>query len=315
MSTKIYISGSLAYDRIMDFKGLFADEILPEKIHSLSVSFYVDSIQESFGGTAGNIAYTFSLLGDDAVIVATAGNDFETYRKWMESHHVNTGRIRINGTFRTAFANIMTDRGDNQISAFYPGAMQLPYPLEGTPFGVDNHFVIVAPGNHDDMRNIPAFCREKGIPFMYDPGQQTSTLTGDDLKNGITGSRVCIVNDYELALVMKKTEWTEKDILAHTQILVTTLGEQGSEIKQGKMVIKIPPAVPKNLSDPTGAGDAYRAGFTHGLLRGWPLETVGKFAGLVACYTIEKRGTQTHVFNDISLRARYKENFNETLPA
>ncbi|MBP9832473.1 MAG: carbohydrate kinase family protein [Candidatus Pacebacteria bacterium] len=311
---KIFISGSLAYDRIMDYKGLFGDHILPEKIHDINVSFYVDSLEESYGGTAGNIAYTLSLLGDEAVIVANAGNDFEPYMKWMTSHHIGTGRIRINGSLRTAFATVMTDQKYNQISAFYPGAMQLPYALSEHTIDKDS-FVIVAPGNPEDMRAIPEFCRTHNIPFMFDPGQQISNISDDDIKKGMEGAKVCIVNDYERALITKKTGWSAEDMLTHTEILVTTFGREGSEIRKGNMIIKVPAGTPKNSIDPTGAGDAYRAGFMHGLLKGWTLETIGKFAGLVACYTVELRGTQTHIFNPISLGARYKENFKESLPS
>ncbi len=311
---RIFVSGSLAYDRIMNFKGLFGDHILPEKIHDINVSFYVEALEESYGGTAGNIAYTLSLLGDDAVIVANAGNDFEPYLTWMKSHHIDTGRIRVNGNVRTAFATVMTDQKDNQITAFYPGAMQLPYTLSEHTIDKDA-FVIVAPGNPDDMLTVPEFCRTRGIPFMYDPGQQITNLSGDSLKKGMEGAKVCIVNDYELAMVTKKTGWSVEDILTHVEILVTTFGANGSEIRKDGMVIKVPAGIPKNTSDPTGAGDAYRAGFTHGLLRGWTLDVVGKLAGLVACYTVELRGTQTHIFNPISLAARYKENFKESLPS
>ncbi len=310
---RIFISGSLAYDRILDFRGFFSDQIIPERLHDLNVSFYVENLEESFGGTAGNIAYSLALLGEKPVVLATAGNDFEPYRMWLDSRHVDTGRIRVNGMLRTAFATIMTDQKDNQIGAFYPGAMQMPYTVDKTTFDSDA-FVIVAPGNPEDMREIPKFCREHNVPFMFDPGQQIAVLSGDDLKAGMEGAQVCIVNDYELALIMKKTGWTEEEILEHVEMLVTTLGDRGSEIRKGNMIVKSPAAIPKNTSDPTGAGDAYRAGFTHGLLKGWPLETVGKFAGLVAVYTVELKGTQTHIFNDISIAARYKENFKEALP-
>jgi len=311
---RIFISGSLAYDRIMDFKGLFGDHIIPEKIHNINVSFYVDSLEESYGGTAGNIAYTLSLLGDDAVIIANAGHDFEPYLAWMKSHRIDISRIRVNGNIRTAFATVMTDQKDNQITAFYPGAMQMPYIL-GEHTIDEGAFVIVAPGNPVDMVAVPEFCRTHGIPFMFDPGQQITNLSGDELKKGMEGAKICIVNDYELAMVTKKTGWSQEEILSHVDILVTTLGANGSEIRKGAMVIKVPAGTPKSTVDPTGAGDAYRAGFMHGILRGWPLETIGKLAGLVACYTVELRGTQTHIFNPISLAARYKENFKESLPS
>ena len=310
---RIFISGSLAYDRILDFKGLFGDHILPEKIHDINVSFYVDDLEESFGGTAGNIAYTLALLEDSPVILANAGKDFEPYRAWMASHHIDTGRIHIDGNIRTAFATVMTDQKYNQISAFYPGAMQEPYALD--PRSIDKDaFVIVAPGNLEDMRAVPQFCRENNIAFMFDPGQQITSLTGDNLKEGIEGSKVCIVNDYELAMVTKKTGWSVDEILKHTEILVTTFGANGSEVRKSGMIFKVPPAISKNTSDPTGAGDAYRAGFTHALLRGWPLETAAKLASVVACYTVEMKGTQTHIFNPVSLAARYKQNFSEDLP-
>jgi adenosine kinase len=310
---RIFISGSLAYDRIMDFKGLFGDHILPEKIHDINVSFYVDSLEESFGGTAGNIAYTLSLLNENAVIIANAGNDFEPYRMWMTSHHIDTGHIRIDGNVRTAFATIMTDQRYNQIAAFYPGAMQEPYALDERSIDRDA-FVIVAPGNPEDMKTVPEFCKGHEIPYMFDPGQQITSLTAETLKNGIDGSRVCIVNEYELAVIIKKTGWTAEDILARTEILVTTFGANGSEVRKGNIIFKAPPAIPKNTSDPTGAGDAYRAAFAHALLKGWPLETAAKFAGVVACYTVELKGTQTHIFNPVSLGARYVQNFHEPLP-
>ncbi len=310
---RIFVSGSLAYDRIMNFPGAFGDHILPEKIHELNVSFYVETLEESFGGTAGNIAYTLALLEEQPVVIATAGNDFEPYRMWLQSRNVDTSRIRINGTVRTAFATIMTDERDNQIAAFYPGGMKSPYKLTDKTFDKES-FVIVAPGNPEDMRMIPEFCRERGIPFMFDPGQQIGVLSGEDLKAGARGAKVCILNDYELAIFMKKTGMNEEDILKETEILVTTFGEKGSRIRTGTSIFEAAPAKPKNVDDPTGAGDAYRAGFTHGLLKGWPLKMVGRFAGLVACYTVEKKGTQTHIFNNVSLRARYRENFTEDLP-
>lgn len=310
---RIFVSGSLAHDRIMNYSGLFAENILPDKIHDINVSFYVESMQESFGGTAGNIAYSLALLGEQVVILASAGNDFDAYQKWLTEHHVDTGRIRLDGKLRTAFANIMTDQKDNQISAFYPGAMQGPYHFKDDSFDA-NGFVVIAPGNPVDMQTLPGLCRAKKVPFLFDPAQQIPILSDEDLKNGIEGSRVTVSNDYELALIIKKTGWSEEDILTHTEMLVTTYGDQGSRVRIKNTTVKVQAAEPKNTSDPTGAGDAYRAGFVHGLLKEWPLEIVAKFAGLIACYTVEKKGTQTHTFNDVSLRARYKENFNEDLP-
>jgi adenosine kinase len=310
---KILVSGSLAYDRIMDFKGLFGDHILPERTHQVNISFYIDSLSESFGGSAGNIAYALSLLGEHALILATAGNDFEFYRSWLDDHKVDTSHVRIDEGEKTAFATIITDRNNNQITAFYAGAMQSPAHIPESLFS-EKVFGIVAPGNLADMRTLPPKYRHNNIPFIFDPGQNIPVLSADDLKNGIQGSAAFITNDYEFAMVEKKTGWSETDILKHTGILVTTFGEKGSRIRTEEQDILVPAAQAETVKDPTGAGDAYRAGFVHGLLKGWPLETCGKFAGLIGCYAVEVRGTQAHSFTKAELRKRYKENFNEELP-
>lgn len=313
---KIFVSGSLAYDRIMNFHGLFADHILPEKTHQLNVSFYTESLDESFGGIAGNIAYALSLLGEHPTILSEAGNDFGPYRAWLDDHGIDTSEIRIDESDKTAFATIITDRAHNQITAFYPGAMQKPWqaPSEHEIFKKDEAFAIIAPGNLSNMRMFPAIYRRNYIPFIFDPGQQIPVLSAEDLKNGIDGSAIFISNDYEAALVEKKTGWSETDMLAHTGMVITTLGEKGSRIITKEGTIDIPAARPEMVLDPTGAGDAYRAGFIYAFLREWPLATCGKFAGLVACYVVESKGTQTHSFTPEDLAARYKKNFNEDLP-
>ncbi|PIR92929.1 carbohydrate kinase family protein [Candidatus Falkowbacteria bacterium CG10_big_fil_rev_8_21_14_0_10_43_10] len=310
---KILVSGSLAYDKIMNFPGYFKDNILPERIHSLSVSFLIERLEENFGGTAGNIAYNLACLGEEPVILAAAGNDFENYKEWLEQRGVNTGQIKIIGEERTAFANIVTDQADNQISAFYPGAMKNS--CEADPeIAVADALAIIAPGHVGDMITLAKLYREKNVPFIFDPGQQIPTLSAEDLRLGIKGAKVFISNDYELSLTMKKTGWKEEDILKNTEILITTLGEKGSQIKTKDTGYSIPAAKPENISDPTGAGDAYRAGFIKGLVEGWPLEICGRFAGVVACYTVEKYGTQTHQLTFEAARERYAKNFGEELP-
>lgn len=310
---RILVSGSLAYDRIMDFDGLFQKHIIPEKTHQINVSFYSESLNESFGGTAGNIAYTLSLLGEHATILAEAGSDFEPYRKWLNQHGVDTEQIAIDKKEKTAFATIITDKANNQIASFYPGAMQIPWKTSDESFFTDEAFGIVAAGNASNMRMLPETYRDKKIPFMFDPGQQVTALSAEDLKNGIDGSRVFISNDYEAALIEQKTGWGETEMLEHADTIVTTLGEKGSRITTSGERIVVPAAKVGAVIDPTGAGDAYRAGFVFGLLREWPLETCGKFAGLVACYTVETKGTQNHTFTKKQLAERYKQNFNEEL--
>lgn len=305
----ILVSGSLAYDRILNFDGKFADHILPDKIHSLNVSFFSPEMEESFGGTAGNIAYNLKLLDGTPVILARGGSDFVDYKNWFEKSGISTESIEIDANLKTAVATILTDESNNQIAAFYPGAMLEAY-KKTIPEGT---LAIVAAGNPDDMKNMPAVFKDRRVPYIYDPAQGIPILSGDDLKAGITGAEIVISNDYELSLIKDKTGWDESEILKHTKILVTTMGEKGSRIMTTSETIFVPPAQAKSAEDPTGAGDAYRAGFIAGYMRELPLKTCGQLGAMVACYTVERHGTQTHKFSLVELRERYHTNFNETL--
>ncbi|MEK9177178.1 MAG: carbohydrate kinase family protein [Patescibacteria group bacterium] len=313
MESRILVSGSLAYDRIMNFGGLFSEHFIPGKSHDINVSFALEDLRESFGGTAGNIAYSLALLGMKPFVLARVGHDFAPYRSWLANRGVDTHLLELDEALRTAFAMIMTDRKDNQITAFYPGAMEKPYTIPERVLGGAD-FAVIAPGNPEDMRRLPEYYRANAIPFMYDPGQQMTSLTQDDLKEGMRGAKIFIVNDYEMAMTEEKTGLDEKGILEHAEIVVTTLGDKGSRIATKAAVIEIPPAKPENEDDPTGAGDAYRAGFIFGLLNDWPLAQAGRLGGLVACYTIELAGTQTHAFTLDDVQSRYRENFKESLP-
>ena len=307
---RILVSGSLAYDRILNFEGRFADHILPEKIHALNISFFAPEMRESFGGTAGNIAYTLALLGETPVILANAGKDFSEYTAWLTENTIQKDSIAIDTSIKPAVATILTDSANNQLAAFYPGAMAKPYEKEVT----DGDFAIVTAGNPDDMKKMPEGFRAQKIPFIFDPAQGIPILSADDLKNGIEGAEVLISNDYELALIKEKTGWNETEILNHAKILVTTFGEKGSRIQTKDEIIEIPAGIPENISDPTGAGDAYRAGFISAYTKGLPLKTAGQLGTLTACYTIERHGTQTHHFTLEELEARYQKTFNEPLP-
>lgn len=321
----ILVSGSLAYDYIMDFPGYFRDHILPEKLHVLSVSFLIKTMRRNFGGTAGNIAYNLALLGEKPAILASAGNDFRAYGKWLMAKGVNLSQVNRVKEVSTAGAYIMTDQADNQIAAFYPGAMQRRVACNVKRVTQGAKIAIVAPGNLEDMKALPRLYKKYGVPYLYDPGQNIVALSGAQLRAGIEGAKVFISNDYELALVLKKTEWKKQDVLKRVEVLTTTLGEHGSVIEVGipggsasglrrpSLRISIPSARPKNTSDPTGAGDAYRAGFIKGLLMGLPYDKVGKLASVVAVYTVEKYGTQTHRFTWQGLLRRYRENYGEAL--
>jgi adenosine kinase len=311
---KILVSGSLAFDKIMTYSGRFSDHVIPDKVHTLSVSFVTDNLSEHFGGTAGNISYNLALLGEHPEILSSAGNDFGPYREWLEHVGVDLSLVRIVPDKPTAFVTVMTDRYDNQISALYIGTMAESCEVDSSKLLPDS-LAIVSPGNAEDMRNLPELYRKKGIPFIFDPGQQVPSLSGDDLKKGITGAKVLTLNDYELGLVLEKTGWSEEDILKHAEILVVTLGEKGSRIRTDEKTFDIPPAAVEKVSDPTGAGDAYRAGFIKGLIADWPLEVVGKFASIIAAYAVEVSGPQGHKFTFHEARARYASNFGEELPS
>ena len=309
---KILVSGSLAYDRIMDFPGYFKDNILPEKIHILNVSFFIKNLRESFGGTAGNIAYNLALLKIKPTILANVGaKDFVAYEAWLRKNKIDLGQIKIIPKQQTASAYIITDQADNQITGFFPGAMSNPYKLQANKLQAD--IAIVSPQNPVDMVKLPEIFKKRRIDYIFDPGQQVTSLAGARLKKAISGSKVLIGNDYEINLINKKTGWKNKELAKKTKLLVVTLGEKGSIIRQGENIYKIPPAKPKNTSDPTGAGDAYRAGFIFGLVNGWPLEKIGRFAGLISVYTVEMYGTQTHKFIWQDLKRRYRQNFKEQL--
>ncbi|OGY99695.1 MAG: hypothetical protein A3B13_01425 [Candidatus Liptonbacteria bacterium RIFCSPLOWO2_01_FULL_45_15] len=309
---RILVSGSLAYDKIMEYPGRFSDHIMPDKIHAINLSFVSENLVEHFGGTAGNIAYGLALLGEKPSVLAAAGRDFQPYRDWLEKIGVDLNFARVISDKPTTLSNIMTDSADNQIAALCLGAMAHSCEIKDDEIPIDA-FAIISPGNIDDMLRFPMLYREKKIPFIFDPGQQIPQLSADALRNGITGAKVFISNDYELALVLEKTGWTEEDMLERVEILVTTLGEKGSRIRAGKDVFEIPASSPRKIVDPTGAGDAYRAGFIKGLLASWPLEVAGKFAGVMAAYAVEVYGTQEYSTSFSDARTRYKENFGTDL--
>ena len=311
-SNNILVCGSLVYDRIMDFPGRFRDHILPDKIHVLNVSFAINKLKESFGGTAGNIAYNLSLLGERPIILGLAGNDFFKYEQWLKRQNIDISLVKKDRGELTASAYIMTDKDDNQIAGFYQGPLNLQY-CRVAKKNKDAKIAIIAPEFKDRMVEYAKIYKQLKIPYIFDPGQQITSLTSRELKEAVAGAKVVIGNDYEIQLILNKIKMTLKQLGKKVELLVITRGSKGSEIYFNNRKIKIPPAKPRNICDPTGAGDAYRAGLIKGLLLGWPLEKVGRLAGLVAVYAVEKYGAQAHRFSWAGLRKRYKENFNEPL--
>jgi len=307
----IYISGSMAYDRIMDFPGKFSDHILPGKIHVLNVCFTVNGMIEKFGGTAGNIAYSLSLLKENPIILATIGKDYENYFNWLKKNGIFTEGIKIISEEFTAGAYITTDRADNQITGFNPGSMKYPSEYKFNDIDLENSIALIAPGNLQDMAEYANIYKSKGVKYICDPGQSLTAWEGKALREWIDGSMLLISNDYELELIMKMTGMDKKGILRLTKTIITTFGEKGSLISNSEFDISIPSAKVQNILDPTGAGDAYRAGLLKGLVMGKDVETAAKMGAVAATYAIENYGTQGHHYVYEEFVERYESNFGE----
>jgi adenosine kinase len=307
---QIFVSGSLAYDRIMDFPEKFSDHILPDKIHILNVCFMVNGLKEQFGGTAGNIAYNLALLGEQPFILATAGKDFHSYKNWLSEHGLRLDAIRIISDEFTAGAYITTDKADNQITGFNPGAMKYPclYGIDGAK--PQETLAIVAPGNLEDMISYSKSYKERNIPYIFDPGQSIPALSTDALIDALTGSKLFISNDYELEMVMRSTGMQKSDLLEKTEAIITTLGERGSLISTPGEDVQIPAIPVAQVLDPTGAGDAFRAGLIKGLVMGKSLVIASQMGSVCAGYSVECQGTQCHRFSQEEFWKRYEENFS-----
>ena len=300
----ILVSGSLAYDRIMDFPGRFSDYILPEKIHTLNVSFTVSGLREKFGGTAGNIAYALSLLGERPIVLATIGCDYGRYFEWLKRHDIDTDSIAIVEEEFTAGAYITTDRADNQITGFNPGAMKCRAPYDFDTVDAEDSIAIVAPGNVDDMIAYSEVYRWKGIRFIFDPGQSLPIWEGAALAEAIEGSEILITNDYELDLVVKMTGLSVDGLLKKTKIIICTRGEEGSRIYMADGELDVRAIKAKQVLDPTGAGDAYRAGLIKGLIEGYDIERCAVMGSACASFAVEHYGTQEYSFTMSEFKER-----------
>ncbi len=307
----ITITGSLAFDHIMDFPGNFSDHIMADKIHQINLSFLVNNLSKQRGGNAGNIAYTLALLKIPSSILGTVGTDFTEYNNFLKEVGIDVSGIKASSTNHTSSAFILTVFSDNQISGFYPGAMS-----ENTSIslsGIQTDLVIISPNDPQVMVKFAKECQELKLLFMLDPGMQLPALNPDDLKQMITGAKILIVNDYELSLLKEKTNFSDDDLLNQVEILITTLGEKGSSLQTKDKKIEIGIAKPIEVLDPTGAGDAYRSGFLAGWKNSLELETCGQMGAVASCYTIEKYGTTNHKFTLVEFQTRFKENFGKDL--
>ncbi len=306
------ICGSYAYDTIMVFHDKFKNHILPDKVHMLNVSFLVPDMRREYGGCAGNIAYNLKLLGGDPLPMATVGSDFDLYANWMDRCGIPRTHIKVYTSTFTGQAFITTDEDDNQITAFHPGAMSLSHEnrvsdAEGVTIG------IVSPDGREGMIEHAEQFAEAGIPFVFDPGQGMPMFNGDDLLRFTEQATWITLNDYEAQLFEERTGLSPHEIAERVEALIITRGGEGSYIYTAQRRIDIPAAAVATLSDPTGCGDAYRAGLLYGLMNDMDWETTGRIASLLGAIKIEKPGTQNHHFTRDEFDQRFQAAFDRSL--
>lgn len=306
------ICGSFAYDTIMVFPDQFKNHILPDKVHMLNVAFLVPQLRREFGGCAGNIAYNLKLLGDDPIPMGTVGNDFTSYATWMDKHQINRRHVHVKDGSYTAQAFITTDMDDNQITAFHPGAMNLSHETL-LQEAKDISIAIVAPDGRDGMIQHAQQLHEAGIPFIFDPGQGLPMFDGSDLLNFAKQATYIALNDYEAQLFEDRTGLSPAEIAEYVEALIITRGSEGSQIYTEGKRIDIPCAKAEKLADPTGCGDAYRAGIIHGIMHDRDWETTGRIASLLGAIKIEQHGTQNHTFTREEFAQRFEVAFNRKL--
>lgn len=306
------LTGSIAYDYLMKFPGYFQDHILTDQLECLSLSFLVESMVRQRGGIAPNIAYTMALLGERPRLFATAGEDFADYGSWLQSLGIDTSGVRvIPGEFTaTFFAN--TDRANAQIASFYPGAMAYAgelslHDLEGRL----PDFVLISPNDPRAMVRYVDECLELGIPYFYDPSQQIPRLDEGDLRRGVESAHALFVNHYEFSMIQNRTGITFEELLTRVQFAVVTNGEKGSTIYTRFQEYRVPSVEPERILDPTGVGDAFRAGFLKGLSRAYDLETCGQIGSIAATYCLEQVGPQGHHFTPAEFVTRFRRHFDD----
>lgn len=306
------ICGSYAYDTIMVFHDQFKNHILPDKVHILNVSFLVPDMRREFGGCAGNIAFNLKMLGGDPLPMATVGHDFKPYAEWMDKFSISRTHVKEMSDTYTGQAFITTDKDDNQITAFHPGAMSFAHEnnvedAKGVKIG------IVSPDGRDGMIMHSEQFAEKNIPFIFDPGQGLPMFDGEDLKKFIDQATWVTVNDYEAQLLEERTGWSPHEIAERVEALIITRGGEGSHIYTKGHRHEIPVAKVNELHDPTGCGDAYRAGLLYGLTNDMDWETTGRIAGLMGAIKIEHHGTQNHSFTMDEFEKRFELSYGRKM--
>lgn len=305
----ILVTGSLAYDIIMTHEGKFTDHLIQGKLDHLNVSFLIDTKEKEFGGCGGNIAYNLALLGEDVDLIGRAGRDFGDYEEWLTENGINTDHIHIHEDLDTAIAYITSDSVGNQVISFYPGAMKKNDKFRPHAAAKYN-LAIISPENVDWMIQAVEYC-EENTPFIFDPGQQVTALSKKELLRGIKRAQVVIVNSYEFDLLKQKTELSELELIQKIPTLIITRGAKGSDIFNLGKHTHIGIAKPKEVVDPTGVGDAYRAGIISGMICGFDWKLTGQMAATIASFAIEEYGTQNHYFELEEFNERLKKAFNK----
>jgi adenosine kinase len=307
----VVLTGSVAFDCLMTFPGLFREQILPEKLDSLSLSFLVDSLVRHRGGIAGNIAYSLALLGEKPRLMATVGKDFGEYRTGLEAVGVDTALTKEYADCYTGSFFATTDKANCQLASFYPGAMGRAAEL--TLRGVDPRpdWVVISPNDPAAMIQYARECRELGLSLMYDPSQQAARMEGADIAVGIDACKILICNEYEFGLIAKKTGRSEAALESAVPVVIVTLGEKGSRIRVGNEHFEIPIVPARRVADPTGVGDAFRSGLLKGLMHNAPWTVCGRLGALAATYCIEEVGTQNHRYMRAEFLARYEKSFGK----
>ncbi len=309
----IVVTGSIAFDYLMNFPGNFLEHVKPDRINKLSLSFLVDEMVKRRGGCAPNIAYSLALLGEHPVVMGTAGQDFGEYGAWLAAHGVDISGIKIVPDVFTASFFATTDQELNQIASFYTGAMAYARTLSFHDLPAPVDLTIVSPNDPEAMDKYPRECRDLGIPYIYDPGQQVVRATPESLCNGVVGADILVVNDYEYELLKDRTGMSDADLQqAVKRAVIVTLGAEGAVIRLGGgSEIHVPAAPPTQIVDPTGVGDAFRAGLIKGLALGLPWSACGRIGSLAATYVLETKGPQTHAYTLGEFVARYRATFGE----
>ena len=305
----ILVSGSLAYDRIMDFPGRFSDHIVADKLDAINISFTVGGLTENLGGTAGNIAYALSLLKEAPQILATIGRDYHQYFEWLERCGISSESIKMIPEELTASAYITTDATDNQITAFNPGAMKYPSYFALGDLDPAQCIAIVAPGNLQDMANYAKRYQEAGIFTIFDPGQSLPAWNGNDLAQAIGRCRMLVSNDYELAMITNATGLVVNQLLEMVDTIITTKGDEGSDIVTREGVVTVPVVPTDNVVDPTGAGDAFRGGLIKGMVKGDAVRRCVEMGTVCAHYVIQAQGTQRYTFTPAEFYAKLEQHF------